>query len=39
MDVGLGLKYSTRKLKVLGYARRGENDWELSQKAIEVKIN
>ncbi|KAI7974680.1 hypothetical protein EIK77_003828 [Talaromyces pinophilus] len=33
-NLGLNLKFEARKLKVLGYSRRGESGWEFSNKAI-----
>jgi len=34
-NLGLHLKTEAKKLKVLGYFRRGETGWEFSQKAID----
>ena len=34
LNLGLNLKFEARKLKVLGYSRRGSTGWEYSQKAI-----
>ncbi|KAJ6155482.1 hypothetical protein N7470_006048 [Penicillium chermesinum] len=36
VNLGLNLKFEARKLKVLGYSRRGESGWEFSQKAIDL---
>jgi 5'-3' exoribonuclease 1 len=36
LNLGLNLKFEAKKLKVLGYSRRGQNGWEFSQKAIEL---
>lgn len=36
LNLGLNLKFEAKKLKVLGYSRRGPNGWEFSQKAIEL---
>lgn len=36
LNLGLNLKFESRKLKVLGYSRRGPTGWEFSQKAIEL---
>lgn len=35
-NLGLNLKFEARKLKVLGYSRRGPTGWEFSQKAISL---
>lgn len=35
-NLGLNLKFEARKLKVLGYSRRGESGWEFSNKAIDL---
>lgn len=35
-NLGLNLKFEAKKLKVLGYSRRGPNGWEFSQKAIDL---
>ncbi|WEW56149.1 exonuclease II Exo2 [Emydomyces testavorans] len=34
INLGLNLKFEAKKLKVLGYSRRGQNGWEFSAKAI-----
>ena len=34
LNLGLNLKFEAKKLKVLGYSRRGPTGWEFSQKAI-----
>ncbi|EER27657.1 hypothetical protein D8B26_006248 [Coccidioides posadasii str. Silveira] len=34
INLGLNLKFEAKKLKVLGYSRRGQNGWEFSEKAI-----
>lgn len=36
LNLGLNLKFEGKKLKVLGYSRRGETGWEFSQKAINL---
>ena len=36
VNLGLNLKFEAKKLKVLGYSRRGPNGWEFSEKAIEL---
>ncbi|QSZ32614.1 hypothetical protein DSL72_002193 [Monilinia vaccinii-corymbosi] len=36
VNLGLNLKFEGKKLKVLGYSRRSDNGWELSDKAIEL---
>ena len=36
VNLGLNLKFEAKKLKVLGYSRRGSTGWEFSQKAIEL---
>ncbi|RFU35269.1 hypothetical protein B7463_g1079, partial [Scytalidium lignicola] len=36
LNLGLNLKFEAKKLKVLGYSRRGDNGWEYSNKAIEL---
>ncbi|KAK2763075.1 hypothetical protein FQN54_009708 [Arachnomyces sp. PD_36] len=36
INLGLNLKFEAKKLKVLGYSRRGASGWEFSQKAIEL---
>lgn len=36
LNLGLNLKFEAKKLKVLGYSRRGSTGWEFSQKAIEL---
>ena len=35
-NLGLNLKFEAKKLKVLGYSRKGESGWEFSQKAINL---
>lgn len=35
-NLGLNLKFEAKKLKVLGYSRRGDSGWEFSTKAIEL---
>lgn len=35
-NLGLNLKFEAKKLKVLGYSRRGPSGWEFSQKAVEL---
>jgi hypothetical protein len=36
LNLGLNLKFESKKLKVLGYSRRSEKGWEFSEKAIEL---
>lgn len=36
LNLGLNLKFEAKKLKVLGYSRRGLSGWEFSEKAIEL---
>lgn len=36
VNLGLNLKFEGKKLKVLGYSRRGENGWEFSDKAVDL---
>ena len=36
VNLGLNLKFEAKKLKVLGYSRRGPTGWEFSQKAIDL---
>lgn len=36
VDLGLNIKFDAKKLKVLGYTRRGQSGWEFSQKAINI---
>ena len=36
LNLGLNLKFESKKLKVLGYSRRSERGWEFSDKAIEL---
>jgi 5'-3' exoribonuclease 1 len=38
VNLGLNLKFESKKLKVLGYSRKGANGWEFSQKAIELLV-
>ncbi|KAJ6256625.1 hypothetical protein Dda_8490 [Drechslerella dactyloides] len=35
-NLGLNLKFEAKKLKVLGYSRKGNTGWEFSQKAIDL---
>lgn len=39
VNLGLNLKFEAKKLKVLGYSRRGPNGWEFSEKAIQLLRN
>ncbi|KAM5481394.1 exonuclease II Exo2 [Microsporum canis] len=34
VNLGLNLKFEAKKLKVLGYSRRGNSGWEFSERAI-----
>jgi len=36
LNLGLNLKFESKKLKVLGYSQRSERGWEFSDKAIEL---
>ncbi|KAI9670833.1 MAG: hypothetical protein M1829_004722 [Trizodia sp. TS-e1964] len=36
LNLGLNLKFESKKLKVLGYSRREANGWEFSAKAIDL---
>jgi hypothetical protein len=36
LNLGLNLKFESKKLKVLGYSRRSDSGWEFSNKAIEL---
>jgi 5'-3' exoribonuclease 1 len=36
LNLGLNLKFESKKLKVLGYSRRSDKGWEFSEKAIEL---
>lgn len=36
VNLGLNLKFEAKKLKVLGYSRRGLNGWEFSDRAIQL---
>ena len=36
VNLGLNLKFEAKKLKVLGYSRRGTTGWEFSEKAIQL---
>lgn len=38
LNLGLNLKFESKKLKVLGYTRKSESGWEFSNKAIELLI-
>ena len=35
-NLGLNLKFEAKKLKVLGYSRRGPTGWEFSEKAVDL---
>lgn len=35
-NLGLNLKFEAKKMKVLGYSRRGDGGWEFSPKAVEL---
>lgn len=35
-NLGLNLKFEAKKMKVLGYSRRGDAGWEFSPKAVEL---
>jgi 5'-3' exoribonuclease 1 len=36
VNLGLNLKFEAKKLKVLGYSRRGETGWEFSRPAVDL---
>ncbi|ERF74043.1 hypothetical protein EPUS_03858 [Endocarpon pusillum Z07020] len=36
VNLGLNLKFEAKKLKVLGYSRRGSTGWEFSRPAIDL---
>ncbi|OQO14111.1 hypothetical protein B0A48_00987 [Cryoendolithus antarcticus] len=36
LNLGLNLKFEAKKLKVLGYSRKGNSGWEYSRKAIDL---
>ena len=36
LNLGLNLKFESKKLKVLGYSRKGATGWEFTQKAIDL---
>ena len=36
VNLGLNLKFEAKKLKVLGYSKRGQTGWEFSEKAIQL---
>ena len=36
LNLGLNLKFEAKKLKVLGYSRKGSTGWEFSQKAVDL---
>lgn len=36
VNLGLNLKFEAKKLKVLGYSRKGATGWEYSEKAIQM---
>ncbi|KFY21468.1 hypothetical protein V493_07370 [Pseudogymnoascus sp. VKM F-4281 (FW-2241)] len=36
VNLGLNLKFEGKKLKVLGYSRRGDTGWEFSDKAVDL---
>lgn len=38
LNLGLNLKFESKKLKVLGYSRRGNTGWEFSKKAQELLL-
>lgn len=38
LNLGLNLKFESKKLKVLGYSRKGATGWEFSQKAINLIV-
>lgn len=36
VNLGLNLKFEAKKLKVLGYSRKGDTGWEYSQAAVKL---
>lgn len=36
LNLGLNLKFEAKKLKVLGYSRKGESGWEYSPRAVQL---
>ncbi|CAK3829350.1 5 -3 exoribonuclease 1 [Lecanosticta acicola] len=36
LNLGLNLKFEAKKMKVLGYSRKGESGWEYSPKAVDL---
>lgn len=36
VNLGLNLKFESKKLKVLGYTRKSDSGWEFSRKAIQL---
>ncbi|KAK4978387.1 exonuclease II Exo2, partial [Elasticomyces elasticus] len=38
LNLGLNLKFESKKLKVLGYSRKTDRGWEYSQKAVDLLI-
>lgn len=38
LNLGLNLKFEARKLKVLGYSRKGESGWKYSRKAVDLLV-
>ena len=36
VNLGLNLKFEAKKLKVLGYSRRGDTGWEFSRPAVDL---
>jgi 5'-3' exoribonuclease 1 len=36
VNLGLNLKFEAKKLKVLGYSRKGESGWEFSRAAVDL---
>lgn len=36
VNLGLNLKFEAKKLKVLGYSRRGDTGWEFSRSAVDL---
>ncbi|KAJ1902844.1 exonuclease II Exo2, partial [Coemansia sp. IMI 209127] len=39
IQIGLDLKFEARRVKVLGYTRRGPNGWQFSAKAVALISN
>ena len=38
LNLGLNLKFESKKQKVLGYSRKGQTGWEYSQRAVDLLV-